>query len=851
MARTAKQEEQSEIDAPTTLNDENESCISKDSPFAQLPKTFSPGTTPELLAPAGDMTCLHAAVTAGADAVYLGLDRFNARRNASNFTLETLKEACDYAHLRNVRVYVSMNVEILPSELESALSYARKAYKAGADALILQDIGLITEIRRTLPECPLHLSTQMNIHNAAGLELAAILGAKRVTLARELSLEEIAELSAIAHGLNLELECFAHGALCVCYSGQCLMSSLIGGRSANRGLCAQACRLPYELHIEGRTDALPAAGEHLLSPKDLCTIDLLDELEQAGVASLKIEGRMKSADYVSEVVATYREALDEHPTNTEHHRARLAEAFSRGFTTAYLESQRGNDIMSYGRPNNRGVQVGRVQGLRGSTALVKTEIDLHAGDLVEFWTNRGHFTARVAKDALADHITAIDVDNVTKKGDRVFRIRNSQTIFTDDSFEPRIPVTGHIQLICEKPLSLSFSTRGETVCCQGPIVEQARTKETSTQDILEHIDRMGQTPFKLEDLQIDKDPGIGIGFSALHRLRSEALNELEQALLDDYRTTHRENTLPSMDIRELIPSSQAPSRAQKDAPFVAAWVTNPSCARAARKSGAQRLYVPILNFRRGEAQLAGVRMQNAEQAGYPKECIMALPTIDHDPLIGTREYDLDYEIWDYVRPDKPVYADSLSDGLRALLMGAQVELGPHVPITNKASLEFIANMGFKRVWLSPELTLGQIADLAENAPLPLGIVVSGAQELMVTEHCMLMSQGACDQNCAQCQRRFKRHYLSDRKGFEFPVVTDALGRSHLYNGIALDACASMMDLIHCGIDGFMVDTTLLGKEEAAKAVRHALRANEIARSDHRAIEKKRGTTTGHLFRGVQ
>ncbi|MBQ9001729.1 MAG: U32 family peptidase, partial [Eggerthellaceae bacterium] len=316
---------------------------------------------PELLAPAGNLECLHAAVCAGADAVYLGLDEFNARRNADNFTIAEFGSACEYAHLRGVSIYVILNVEVLPSELGRAVEFARRAWEAGADAFIVQDAGLAAELNRVLPQAELHVSTQMNIHNAAGIEAAARMGAKRVTLARELTVAEIADLASLASDFGMEIECFAHGALCICYSGQCLMSSMIGGRSANRGLCAQACRLPYELHRDDRTGALPAEGEHLLSPRDLCTIDLIGQLQDAGVASLKIEGRMKSADYVHEVVSVYREALDSHAGHPNPKwRQRLAEAFSRGFTTAYLEGQRGNDSMSYGRPNNRGVFVGRI-----------------------------------------------------------------------------------------------------------------------------------------------------------------------------------------------------------------------------------------------------------------------------------------------------------------------------------------------------------------------------------------------------------------------------------------------------------------------------------------------------------
>ena len=264
----------------------------------------------ELLAPAGGAEALHAAVAGGADAVYLGLDAFNARRNADNFTLETLGEACDYAHLRGVRVYVTLNTAILPSEVDRALECARQAYRAGADAFIVQDVGVAAELSRSLSQARLHISTQMNTHNAAGIEAAAKLGARRVTLARELSLAEVEHLAHVASDLGLEVEAFAHGALCVCYSGQCFMSSMIGGRSANRGLCAQACRLPYELRNRAQRKELPSPGEHLLSPQDLCAIDLMPELVAAGAASLKIEGRNKKAFYVASVVHAYRRVLD-------------------------------------------------------------------------------------------------------------------------------------------------------------------------------------------------------------------------------------------------------------------------------------------------------------------------------------------------------------------------------------------------------------------------------------------------------------------------------------------------------------------------------------------------------------
>ena len=841
---------------------------------------------PELLAPAGNEVCLRAAVSAGADAVYLGLDEFNARRNADNFTLETLPAACEYAHLRGASIYVTMNIEILPSEFDRAVKLARGIRDAGADGVIVQDIGLAAELVRAVPDLPLHVSTQMNTHSAAGIEAAARLGAKRVTLARELSLAEIADLAQVAADFGMEIETFAHGALCVCYSGQCLMSSMIGGRSANRGLCAQACRLPYELHSARHDGALPAPGEHLLSPRDLCTIDLLDQLADAGVASLKIEGRMKSADYVHEVVSVYREVLDSGQPATDAHRARLAEAFSRGFTTAYLEGQRGNDIMSYGRPNNRGVFAGRVTRVADGFAEVKPEIELNDGDVLEFWTNKGHFastltSARPGKGG----VVSVPVEQRVGKGDRVFRVRNAATAFEDDPMQPRIPVRGRVELNIGAPAHIVFEATAKTgAACTGEAwgdeVELARTRPVEEADVRSHVDRLGTTPFVVEnedDLTVEMTEGIGIGFSQLHHLRADALENLRKAMLAAHSARSREDegSRPpagegeaasagtELDISRLAEDAvgepspaggREPSSSRKGsrdrACKVVAWATNPSCARAAKRAGADAVYVPLLNFRRGQAQLAGVRQEDAEQAGYPKQCVMVLPTVDHDPLPGVREYDLSFEMWDYVREGKTVYADSLASVMRALDVGAKVEVGSHVPVTNAASLEVLAGLGVERAWLSPELTLGQIDDIARTSPIELGLTVIGAQELMITEHCLLMSQGPCNEQCETCPRRSTAHKLVDRKGFDFPVVTDMLGRSHLYNGVELDIAQNVVDLIDIGVTAIMVDTTLMDKKEASDAVGRAVRARDLAVSERRAVQKRPKTTTGHLFRGV-
>ena len=823
----------------------------------------------ELLAPAGNFDALCAAVSAGADAVYLGLDSFNARRGADNFTMKTLRDACDYAHVRNVKVYLAFNTIVFQREVPHAMETIRQAYRAGVDAFIVQDIGIASEMARTLPQARLHISTQMNTHSIAGVRAAHSLGAARVTLARELSLEQIELLSAEAESLGMETEAFAHGALCVCYSGQCYLSSMIGGRSANRGMCAQACRLPYELKNKAQRRALPAPGEHLLSPKDLCTIDILDRLLDTGASSLKIEGRMKSAEYVYAVTSVYRAVLDRLVNSraagregddwraTPAERNVLAEAFSRGFTTAYMTHERGNEMMSYQRPNNRGVYLGRVARVTKDSAFVHVEKPLNRGDLLEVWNKRGRSMFTLTSiEPLKDGSIRLPFqrgDKTTqyiKEGDRVFRVRNAAAAFKADPLEPRVPVNVDCALSLGLPAYVSVEACGRVdaqgaplrIEVFGDVVEKARTKPVSEQEVREHIDRMGQTPFAINQMTVSLDEGVGIGFSSIHKLRAAALEQLQQLIL----SPAHDRRLPRI---EDAPDCK-PSQLNGYAIYVR--TTNPACARAAKRAGASSIYVPTLAYKRGEAIVAGQRSTTAEQAGYPKQCTMQLPVVDADLLPSTREAQRAIDPWEYVKEGKPVLVENWGDALHALDAGAHVEVGSHVPIVNKLSVDHLARMGVSRVWLSPELTLEQIQDLGQNrSSVPLGITIIGRTELMTTEHCLLMSQGDCDENCDECPRRKSPHCLVDRKGFEFPVITDAAGRSHIYNSVEFDIAQTLPDLIAAGVTTFMVDATMMNVEQTAHAVGRAVRALQIARHDGNRVAKIAGATTGHLFRAVE
>ena len=867
--------------------------------------------TPELLAPAGDAVCLRAAVRAGANAVYLGLGSLNARRSAENFTLDTLREACTWAHLRGVRIYLAANTIVLPDETSGAFALLEGAADCGVDAFIVQDIGLAAWAVRHLPAVELHASTQMNIHSASGIAALADLGAARVTFARELGLSELARLSSVAHDASMQVEAFAHGALCICYSGQCYASSLVGGRSANRGMCAQVCRLPYELCAGASSAELDTPGKHLLSPKDLWTIDLLPQLVAAGVDSLKIEGRMKSPEYVHAVVSAYREALGQlrhselHPCHPdrgeessvlepeesrdgfttcrsavqnpasqdplrEKQKRRLREAFSRGFTTAYLTGETGCDMMSYGRPNNRGVRVGRVSAVHSGLVEIDCDVPLAVGDVIEFWTNKGHFAHTIdALEARREHAIALAVPKPVGKGDRVFRVRSAKAVFADDAQEPRVSVAGTIELRIGRPAKLTLQTAAPPatdapcIVVEGNVVEAARTKAIVAEEVRDHVDRFGNTPFALERLDVQLDEGVGMGFSALHHLRAAASDALEAALLRAWeagRAAEAKAAARRVATREeagraLAEEGLGASRGLRSGDgalglAVCALASNPACAQAACEAGADAVYVSALNRPRSEAGLEGRRSPAGVQERYPADAILALPVADHDLCEGSREARFGFDAWEYVRAGETVLAEGIGDVCRALDAGAKVEAGPHFPLVNPLSVRYVESLGVARIWLSCELNLGQIRRIAEGAQVPLGLVVSGAAELMVTEHCLLQSQGPCDQDCPACQRRFVRHFLKDRKGYRMPVLTDLCGRSHLYNAVPLDVCHLLPELADAGVSAFMVDTTLLDVPSAARAVERAVRARDLACRRSGAVEKIDGATTGHIFRGV-
>lgn len=786
---------------------------------------------PELLSPAGSPAALRAAVVNGADAVYLGADRFNARRGADNFTVETLAEACEFAHLRGARIYLTANVVILPNEMGEALDLVDRAWAAGIDAVIVQDTGLLRCLAAELPDVRVHASTQLNCHSASSVAALAQLGVKRVTLSRETSLPEIADLVAAGRSVGVEIESFVHGALCMCYSGQCLLSSLIGGRSANRGMCAQPCRLKYELlDAMGREVAVP--GAHLLSPKDLAGIGALPELIEARVASLKIEGRMKSAEYVAIVTGVYRSALDRAAQAPDAFAVRdgemavLSEAFSRGFSEAYLRGERGNEMMSYQRPNNRGVLAGRIVGVKGDTAQVSLETAVASGDLIEVWTGRGRFTQEIGPLVVEGHErgsapagakVAVRLAEPAQAGDRVFRVRNAELLsaaartFSEPDAAP-VTVDVEVRVVVREPLRVVVTAGNVSASASGNVVEPARTKAVSAEEVREHVGRFGGTGFAAGEWDITLSPGAGIGFSELHRVRREALDVLKKRLLAPWagRAT-RSPGLPRLSRRS----------SQTSRPTLVAVVSNAKVAARCLEAGADRVHLP-----------AAEHTVDADPRIVP-----VLSRIAHD-RDEARELTA-------VAPGAGAVAGTLGLLRRAHAVEAAVEAHWSLNVTNAHAAAALAELGAAFVWLSPELSGRQVASVVAQSPVPVGVAVMGRQELMVTEHCILMAAGPCGQRCSSCERRAGRHVLRDRKGYEFPVVTDAFGRSHVYNSVPLDLSGSFAEVLSTGVSAVRLDLETEDAEQAAAHVRRVRRALEGG-----PVAREEGTTTGHFFRGV-
>lgn len=489
----------------------------------------------EILAPAGSYESLKAAIAAGADAVYVGGSRFGARAYANNLAEDDLLEAIDYVHLHGRKIYLTVNTLLKEKELKQELyDYLLPYYRQGLDAVIVQDIGVLHFIREHFPQLPIHASTQMTITNVSGARFMEAQGVERVVTARELSLDEIKEIS---EQTNLEIESFVHGALCYCYSGQCLYSSLLGGRSGNRGQCAQPCRLPYQ--VNGRTS-------YVMSLKDLCTIDIIPDLADAGIFSFKIEGRMKKPEYVAAVTAIYRKYADLYMEKgrkgyavSKQDKDILMDLYNRGgFHSGYYKTRNGREMLSLERPNHAGVKAVKIIRQQGKELKAQTLVELNKGDVIEL-PNQENYTLgqKVAKNDVFSIV--MKNRNQVPKGTVLNRTRNEELLkaIRETIVEKKIKekINGKLNISTKEPAKLTLTFQNLKVCVEGEIAQEAISQPMDTARIEKQMRKTGNTAFEFETLEISLDGDLFMPMQSLNELRRQGLERLEQAIYSAYR----------------------------------------------------------------------------------------------------------------------------------------------------------------------------------------------------------------------------------------------------------------------------------------------------------------------------
>ncbi|MCT4661680.1 MAG: U32 family peptidase, partial [Tissierellales bacterium] len=486
----------------------------------------------EILAPVGSRESFFAAISAGADAIYMGGKLFNARHYASNFEIDEIRELVKYAHLRCVKIYITMNTLLKDEELKETLEYIKDLYEAGVDALIIQDLGLYYILRKYCPEFEIHASTQMSIHNASGVAVCQKMGFSRVVLAREVKISEILKASKVGP----ELEVFVHGALCQSYSGQCLMSSMLGGRSGNRGRCAQPCRLPYEI-VNVDSENTIGKTKYYLSPKDLCTIDKVSELLEAGVHSLKIEGRMKRPEYVATVVNHYKTKLEETERDSSDKMIEeLMQIFNRGFTEGLAFNDRGADYFSEDKPNNRGIELGRVRASKNKNNwIIESSRGLESGDGIEFrFENKSYgMIIDEIKELKSNCYELYFKENLA--GFTAYRTSQKKLIDKAQmwSKEKRIPhkVRLWIELKEGDTLKLrAFEEENEIwVSAEGDVPSQKAQKiGLSEEKIMQSLSKLKDTYFEFNEVNADIQEGLFLQVKEINSCRRKLVEKLEE-----------------------------------------------------------------------------------------------------------------------------------------------------------------------------------------------------------------------------------------------------------------------------------------------------------------------------------
>jgi putative protease len=780
----------------------------------------SPFRRPELLAPAGDWDCLRAAVANGADAVFFGMPAFNARMRAENFRSEELPEVVAFLHNHGVKAYVTLNVLIFTSELPAAVEELRLLHDSGVDAVIIQDVGLAATSRRLFPGLRVHASTQMTITSPEGVRFAEDLGVQQIVLSRELSLRELAKFEP-----GTPLEVFVHGALCVAYSGQCLTSESLGQRSANRGECAQACRMPYEMIVDGQLRDL-GDKRYLLSPQDLAAVREIPELIRLGIASFKIEGRLKSPEYVAAVTAVYRKAIDDALAGLQKDISpedwyKLEMTFSRGLFSGWMHGVDHQRLVGARHGKKRGPFAGYVS---------------HVGrDFVEIEL-KGSLSLRPGDGIVFENAA----DTNDEQGGRIYQIRDGRYFFghgsidfrrirprtmvwkTDDpaleaelrkSWRSRIETTGRgttpLQLRVSgkigAPLAISIQGEGTTLdLTSATDLQPAAKSPLSADSVHEIFSRLGDTPYYLDALQFEISDPVFLPRSELNRMKSAMVEHL--ASLRHSRRPAPDISLPDV-LRELAPLSAL--AAVPSTPQLHVLCRTPEQIEAALSCGITSIYADFEDIRRYRSAveivrtapsasifLATPRIQKAGEEGFFK----LIEKCGADGVLIRNVGAIDY------------FRQSTS-----LRLIGDFSLN----VANPASASVFLRRGLQRLTISYDLSISQVLDLLREGPAAsLELTLHQHMPMFHMEHCAFaafLSKGSSFLDCGRpCETH--RVHLRDRVGIEHPLRADVGCRNTLFNAVAQSGAAHYHELLAAGLRHFRVELL----EESPDATRAIL-----------------------------
>ena len=806
----------------------------------------------ELLAPAGTMENFMAALESGADAIYLGGKVFNARAHAANFSIDELREAVRLAHILDVSVYVTVNILIGDTELKDLEQYIKDLDSIGVDAIIVQDLAVAEIAKRVAPNIHLHGSTQMTAATLDAVRFYESLGFTRVVLARELSLKEIQH---ICKHCKAEIEVFVHGALCVCYSGQCLMSSFIGGRSGNRGACAQPCRLPYELLDSKGESVLPKHEAYLLSPKDLNYSEHMNELVAAGVTSFKVEGRMKKVSYVRQVIGTYREILDEASIH-ENQRKALASGFNRGFSTAYLEDTVGRQMMTVVAPNHQGKPIGESYTKKGEVYLSLTE-PIEQGSLVKILQSNGSVTYYTVDDewtcvsdtlykgrpaeglAVGQLYLASTPKNTKSRGLQEFTRKYDMSVYLSVGSNGE---TNYTELTAILDSGLSVTVTNEYV----PAI--ANKVPTSLEKVTEQLGRLGNTLFRLSYVDIPDGPYMWPA-SVLNALRRDAVTALETALI-----THHVESWQALQVTgDVDYDFKAQHELSYDTcPMISARVDEIEGVKAAISGGAQKIVFGGDRLSRTPYALSVYDEVARLCAQSDVICTFATPRVVKDDEVEAYKHTLEAIV--QAHPDSiSIHVPQALLWLRELGYTGAIEADTGLNIFNTPTLHFWEQLHISCVNPSQELTLKQITEIAKHSHIPIETMVHGYTEMMISEYCAIASfvgtgsKVNCPMPCVK-----ESYSLKDRKGEIFPIRTDPYCRMHIMNSHEMDMRAYVPMLLQKGISILRVD----GRHMKPSYVKDIVsRYVGIATGTMEAPPKKidsqgESITRGHYFRGI-